>query len=86
MAISYLNGQVASASGQGPSSKKRSELKEAIKDFLAEAASTPLHGEVCPRCGRKPECIETIFWLYDDEDAFGIRLPVCSCAAKTSEG
>jgi hypothetical protein len=77
MATSYFHDQVRPASSQH--SNDRAILKQAIKNFLLEASSTPPHCELCRRCGEPLEYVETTFWLYGEHCPFRVRLPVCRC-------
>jgi hypothetical protein len=69
--------------GSGSYSGGRNTLKREIREVLLTASTSPSHLDVCPRCTRPLQYVETTFWLYGDEESYRVSLPVCSCTAST---
>lgn len=80
MTVSYPYDQVGTTSSPDVSSKDH--IRQAIRDLLVAACCAPSHHELCGRCGQQVEFVETVFWLYEEESAFCISVPICACAAR----
>ncbi len=70
-----------SVSSRDLPSRQQKSIKEEIKDLLLQVGRTRLD-ELCPRCGRQMEYVDTAVWFYGDDETFRIRLPACHCAVK----
>ena len=83
MRISYLQGKVPRHSLQDSTEHDHRDLKQAIKNFLCAASRKKASTDVCPRCGRQMEYVDSVFSLYGADDAWNVRLPVCRCTTET---
>jgi len=64
--------------------KDHSDLKQEIKNFLKATANSQAGRRVCPLCGEWMDYVDTDFSIYGEDSHFRVRLPVCSCAGKSS--
>ena len=84
MKISYSGGEMEPLSFPDPRRKDHGDLKQDIKNFLKATANSKASQRVCPRCGEWMGYVDTDFSIYGEDSHFRIRLPVCSCAGKSS--
>ena len=61
----------------------RSPILDSLREVLREQSAQIEKAGLCPDCGSSLSSVNIMCWLYDQNDAWNLRLPVCPiCESK----
>ena len=57
----------------------REALEQQIRTFFGGVAANPREKQLCDRCAKEMEWMDTTFSLYGTDSAWRVRVPLCDC-------